>query len=119
MEYGTPSVTSTIGAEGMCGELPWNGVITDDPDAFAKAAVSLHEDKSSWLEAQTKGSDILQQCYAPDDFEPQLIEKIIRLKENLTAHRIQNFQGGMLKHHLMKSTKYMSLWIEEKSKPNG
>tara|TARA_R110002111_G_scaffold124747_3_gene189291 strand:- start:17282 stop:18520 length:1239 start_codon:yes stop_codon:yes gene_type:complete len=119
MEYGTPSVTSTIGAEGMCGELPWNGVITDDPDAFAKAAVSLHEDKSSWLEGQTRGSDILQQCYAPDDFEPQLIEKIIRLKENLTAHRIQNFQGGMLKHHLMKSTKYMSLWIEEKSKPNG
>ena len=66
MEYGTPSVTSTIGAEGMRNELPWNGSIADQPDMFAKAAVCLHEDKLSWQEAQTRGSHILQQCYSPD-----------------------------------------------------
>ncbi|MBQ0724053.1 MAG: glycosyltransferase [Cycloclasticus sp.] len=116
MEFGTPSVTSTIGAEGMHHELPWNGEVTDEPDGFAKAAVSLHEDKLSWQEAQTKGSDILRKCFAPDVFETALIAKIIRLKETLGEHRLQNFRGGMLKHHLLKSTKYMSLWIEQKNK---
>jgi hypothetical protein len=37
------------------------------------------------------------------------------VKDQLAAHRQHNFQGAMLKHHLMKSTKYMSLWIEEKN----
>ena len=34
MLNGTPSVTTSIGAEGMCGELPWNGFIEDDFQKF-------------------------------------------------------------------------------------
>jgi glycosyltransferase involved in cell wall biosynthesis len=116
MEYGTPSVTSTIGAEGMHGKLPWNGTVVDDPGAFAAAAVLLHESQGNWQVSQQNGSEIIQQCFSSETFEPLLIEKIQVIKDELTAHRQNNFQGSLLKHHLMKSTKYMSLWIEEKNK---
>lgn len=116
MEYGTPSVTSTIGAEGMHGDLSWNGSVVDEPEAFATAAVALHESQENWLASQQNGADILQQCFSPELFEPLLIERMRVIKDNLAVHRQNNFQGSMLKHHLMKSTKYMSLWIEEKNK---
>lgn len=119
MEFGTPSVTTSIGAEAMHADLPWNGSIVDDPAAFARTAVELYKDKASWEDCQLKGLNILKACYAPNEFEPPLIDKITAVKNNLQAHRRQNFQGGMLKHHLIKSTKYMSLWIEEKNKVKG
>jgi len=46
----------------------------------------------------------------------QLFEKIAKVQENLTQHRINNFTGAMLKHHTMASTKYLSQWIMEKNK---
>lgn len=116
MEYGTPSVTSSIGAEAMHDNLPWNGFIYDDPEAFATAAVELYTNKEQWLEKQKNATIILQQCYADNKFGSSLIERIKTIKANLTTHRQQNFQGSMLKHHLMKSTKYMALWIEAKNK---
>jgi len=30
---------------------------------------------------------------------------------------LKNFLGTILQHHTLKSTKYMSKWIEEKNKP--
>ncbi|ORU94298.1 MAG: glycosyltransferase [Cycloclasticus sp. symbiont of Bathymodiolus heckerae] len=116
MEYGTPSVTSAIGAEAMHAELPWNGSVCDDPEEFANAAIELHENKAQWLDCQQRGSDILQQCFLPKTVLPPLLEKIDDIRNDLALHRQQNFQGGMLKHHLMRGTKYMSLWIEEKNK---
>jgi hypothetical protein len=35
-------------------------------------------------------------------------------QDNLQQHRSSNFMGSLLQHHTMKSTKYMSMWIEEK-----
>lgn len=116
MECGTPSVTTTIGAEAMHGELPWNGAISDEPDAIAEAAVALYENKARWQDEQQKGLDIIKHCFNAEDFEQALINKILSLQADLTAHRRQNFQGAMLRHHLLRSSKYMSLWIEEKNK---
>jgi glycosyltransferase involved in cell wall biosynthesis len=116
MEFGTPSITTTIGAEAMHDTLPWNGDIVDQPEVFASAAVALYEDRVVWEDKQKKGLDILESCFSPTEFEQPLIEKILITKENLIAHRQTNFQGQMLKHHAMRSTKFMSLWIEEKNK---
>ena len=52
MLNGTPSVTTSIGAEGMCGELPWNGFIEDDFQKFAEKAEELFTDKDTWSFAQ-------------------------------------------------------------------
>jgi hypothetical protein len=116
MEYGTPSVTSTIGAESMHDDLPWNGDICDQPSAFAKAAVALYVNKEHWQRKQSNGHKILQQCYSPKPFNKPLLDKLDAIKGDIESHRLQNFQGQLLKHHTIRSTKYMSLWIEEKTK---
>jgi hypothetical protein len=44
------------------------------------------------------------------------MEKIKWLQANLQKHRLNNFMGSLLQHHTLKSTKYMSMWIEAKNK---
>ncbi|PYF84254.1 glycosyltransferase involved in cell wall biosynthesis [Marinomonas alcarazii] len=116
MQVGTPSITTSIGAESMHGVLPWNGVITDNIDTFVDAAVSLYEDKESWLLMQQNGNTILQARYQAEEWEPKLINRLklqLQLKESL---RNKHFLGLMLRHHSLKSTQYMSQWIELKNK---
>jgi hypothetical protein len=116
MQCGTPSITTTIGAESMEGGLPWNGIITDDPVVFAKESVRLYDDKSTWLQAQKNGVDIINQRYLRKLYDDDFIEHIKDLQANLQQHRLNNFMGSLLQHHTLKSTMYMSKWIEEKNK---
>ncbi|RDI49515.1 glycosyltransferase family 4 protein [Flavobacterium glaciei] len=116
MQCGTPSVTTTIGSESMFGDLPWNGFITDDLATFADRAVQLYQDKTIWLKAQQNGFEIINQRYSKGLFESDFRKKIEFLSSNLKQHRLNNFMGSMLQHHTLKSTKYMSRWIEEKNK---
>ncbi|SFE74252.1 glycosyltransferase [Flavobacterium xueshanense] len=116
MQCGTPSVTTVIGSESMHGELPWNGFITDDVVDFVDLAVQLYQDQTIWLQAQQNGVKIINQRYLKDLFEYNFRTKIEFLRSNLQQHRLHNFMGAMLQHHTLKSTKYMSRWIEEKNK---
>lgn len=116
MQCGTPSVTTTIGSESMYGNLPWNGFITDDVADFVDRAVQLYQDKTIWHKAQQNGLEIINQRYFKGLFEADFRTKIEFLRSNLQQHRLNNFMGSMLQHHTLKSTKYMSRWIEEKNK---
>ncbi|NOT12346.1 MAG: glycosyltransferase family 4 protein [Methylococcaceae bacterium] len=116
MRVGTPSVTTSIGAEAMCGNRPWGGQIENETQAFAEAAVQLYVDEVQWLKAQQRGFGILTHYFAQDDYAHLLIERIFQLKENLAQERQQNFVGTLLRHHFHKSTQYMSRWIEAKNK---
>jgi glycosyltransferase involved in cell wall biosynthesis len=113
----TPSITTSMGAEGMMhkGES-WGGNVTDDVEAFVEAAVKLYTDEEAWVEAQKNGTSLLHAHYDAKKLGVQLMEKILTTEENLTQHRLNNFTGAMLKHHSMMSTKYMSQWIAEKNK---
>ena len=115
MIYGTPSVTTSIGSEGMKGNHDWNGFIEDDLEKFADKAVELFENKNEWMEAQNNGVTIINQCFEVSLFENEFVKKIQLIQEDLTNHRLHNFTGSMLKHHTLKSTKYLSKWIEEKN----
>ncbi|QNN43324.1 glycosyltransferase family 4 protein [Pedobacter roseus] len=116
MHVGTPSVTTSIGAEAMKGDLDWNGFIEDDLDLFAGEAIKLYEDKNAWQIAQQNGIKIINQRYSAKYFADQFINEVEKLSSNLIAHRQNNFFGQILNHHTAQSTKYMSLWIEEKNK---
>jgi glycosyltransferase involved in cell wall biosynthesis len=118
MQCGTPSVTTVIGSESMHVDLPWNGFIRDDVTDFVDAAVQLYQDKTIWLQAQQNGVKIINQRYLKDLFENNFKTKIEFLLSNWQQHRFNNFMGAMLQHHTLKSTKYMSRWIEEKNKKN-
>jgi hypothetical protein len=116
MQCGTPSITTTIGAESMCGNLPWNGFVADEPQVFADKAVELYDDKNLWLKAQENGFEIIEKCYLKYLFEDDFIQHILKVQTRLKPHRLYNFMGTLLQHHTLTSTKYMSRWIEEKNK---
>ena len=117
MHVGTPSATTTIGAEAMQGNLEWNGVIEDDVELFISKTVELYQNKNLWLKAQQNGKKIINERYSKNKFGQSFIQQIEMLVVNIKAHRQQNFIGQLLHYHSLKSTKYMSLWIEEKNKP--
>ncbi|HEY9220409.1 MAG TPA: glycosyltransferase family 4 protein [Lutibacter sp.] len=117
MNFGTPSVTTRIGAEAMHHKLPWNGFVEDNPSEFALKAVELYSNEKLWENAQKNGIEIVNSCYSKEKYEKKLLNKIENMQKNLVAHRLQNFIGSLLVHHTLKSTKYMSKWIEEKNKP--
>ncbi|MFV8374469.1 glycosyltransferase [Flavobacterium sp. LB1P62] len=116
MQCGTASVTTNIGGESMHGDLPWNGFVTDDITDFTDKAVLLYQDKYIWLKAQQNGIAIINQRYLKELFEDDFAKKVGMLQTDLQKHRLTNFMGAMLQHHTLKSTKYMSLWIEAKNK---
>ncbi|POA46973.1 glycosyltransferase [Pseudomonas sp. MPR-ANC1] len=115
MLCGTPSVTTPIGAEGMHGDLPWPGAVTHTTTEFANQAVQLYKDKARWQAAQKAGDHLLGERYQRIVHGPALIEKLRYCQEHLTALRNNNFTGSMLRHHMHKSTQYMSQWIEVKN----
>ena len=116
MQCGTPSVTTSIGAESMQGDLPWNGFVEDNPEVFAIKAVQLYQDENTWSEAQINGVEIIQQRYLRELFEADFAKCIEFLISNVKQHRLNNFIGELLQHHTLKSTKYMAKWIEEKNR---
>jgi len=116
MECGTPSITTSMGAEAMHGDLDWNGIITDDATEFVNASVLLYTDSEKWKTAQKNGVKIINSRYNKSVFGTLFIEKIRATQDNLDKHRMANFIGELLHHHTLKSTKYMSKWIEEKNK---
>ena len=116
MQLGTPSITTTIGAESMCGDLPWNGFITDEAQTFADKAVELYQDKTLWHKAQGNGFEIIKNRYLKSLFEADFVKHILATQTHLQQHRLHNFMGTILQHHTLTSTKYMSRWIEEKNK---
>ncbi len=116
MQCGTPSVATSIGAESMHRDLEWNGFVEDIPELFVAKAVQLYQDQNVWMQAQINGIKIIEKCYLKELFVDEFKSRIVSLMSNLDQHRLTNFMGELLQHHTLKSTKYMSKWIEEKNK---
>ena len=116
IQCGTPSVTTEIGAEAMHEDLPWGGFIIDDPELFAKQAVALYQDKNLWEQSQKNGVAIVNTCFQKNKFASVLINTVNDLMNDSENHRLHNFMGSLLQHHTLKSTKYMSKWIEAKNR---
>jgi glycosyltransferase involved in cell wall biosynthesis len=116
MRFGIPSITTPIGAEGMHGNLPWNGTIAESAKDFANAAIALYNSPSTWIKARMNGFKIIENIYSDAALKLKFAKNIEDLRGDLERHRTQNFVGAMLAHHTLASTKYLSKWIEEKSK---
>lgn len=116
MRSGTPSITTSIGAESMCGDLPWGGAVADSADEFAAAAVAHYCNQTLWQQKQQQGFSILREYFYRADFAAHLQQRLLLLAENILQERNQNFIGQMLRHHSLKSTQYMGQWIEAKNR---
>ena len=115
MICGTPSVTTTIGAEGMCGNFPWNGFIEDDFSGFAFLSAEIYRNKVTWVNAQKTGVEIINHRYDKEKLSAPFINQITKIQDNLEQHRTHNFLGSLLQHQTLQATKYMSKWIESKN----
>lgn len=111
-----PNVTTSVGAESMHGNLPWNGEICDNWDEFTSAAVKLYTKKDCWQKSVKNGERIINERYLKPHFKQQLIQKLKHLNENLLTHRKSHFVGQILQNNFHNSSKYMSKWIVEKNR---
>lgn len=116
MLSGTPTVTTETGAEGMAGDLPWNGCIENDPESFSRAAISLYSKEKDWIKAQENGCRILKERYPKQAFKDAFMDRLSALYKELGLHRENNFTGAMLSHHSLQSTRYLSKYIEMKNR---
>ncbi len=116
MQLGTPSGTTPIGAESMKGNYPWNGFIEVNSELFASKAIALYNNESLWKESQKNGVIILNSRFLKESFTQNFIAHLETICSQLEQHRKANFLGGLLQHHTLASSKYLSLWIEEKNK---
>lgn len=115
MLCGTPSVTTEVGAEGMQTQNRWAGIIANDAQSIADAAVRLYNDQQLWQQASDIGHHNVKLLFDEHVHFALLRTKIITIIDTLTQHRQSNFTGAMLMHHYQKGTQYMAQWIESKT----
>lgn len=116
MTNGTPCVTTTVGSEGMYGDLHVNGFIVDNPQDFARKAIELYNHQVLWEGAKHNGFSTINKRFSKIEYQNKFFKKIEELNKYLQKKRQNNFIGQMLQHQTLQSTKYMSKWIEEKNK---
>nr|WP_321228246.1 glycosyltransferase [uncultured Psychroserpens sp.] len=114
MQNGTPFVSTSVGVEGIVDDHEQD-FVCDSSEDFINQSIKLYTDTSVWTAQQTLGFEILENQFSKDYFEREFKERLLNLIDNLKAHRQQNFIGQLLQHHTMRSTKYMSKWIEAKN----
>ena len=116
MLSGTPSITTSMGAESMQDGYDWPGFVYDTPEEIANSAIELYQDEKVWLEKQQNGITIVNNIFNKTENEKKFTTKLISVIASLEENRKNNFTGMMLRHHTMKSSMYMSQWIEAKNK---
>ncbi|MBT8263956.1 MAG: glycosyltransferase family 4 protein, partial [Muriicola sp.] len=114
---GTPSVTTEIGAEGIIENKDFMDIASNEED-FAKKAVALYTDEILWETTQHAGIELLNTRFLKGHLDKNLKHRIKDLQRTLETHRTNNILGGMLLHHTLASTKYLSKWIELKNTVN-
>ncbi len=114
-QTGTPTVTTSVGAEGIADKEEWGCSITDEPCKLAKVAVELYDDPSLWAKVRTCGQQIVQNRFSAEEWLPRLPQLIETALIKMQKNRKRHFTGRMLRHHQHRSTEYMSRWIEAKN----
>ena len=68
MLAGVPTVSTTVGAEGIDTSATGGLVITDDPEHFARSLLTLHEDPQAWAAERER----VEAFCASHDSQPQI-----------------------------------------------
>lgn len=116
MQCDTPSVTTRIGAEGITDEANWPGSVVDSDRDFVNSAVDLYTNEAVWLAAKKHGEEVLASQFDNNKNASQLHDALEAALSNLDQWRADLFMQGLLWHHTLRSTQYMSQWIEAKNR---
>lgn len=115
MQFGTPVVTTSIGAEAMTVNNQLNGIIVDNPEDFATAAVELYTSKFKWEKAQQIGFELASTKFNKNNYLPNFKSELIELASNIESHRKLDFTSILVQQQSLLSTKYLAKWIEAKN----
>lgn len=115
MECGTPSITTAIGAESMGEAETWGGAIANTPVDFIEQTVAYYRDEALWQQAQQRGWAQLTQ-HDRQVHSTALKQRLNSHLDDVAAGRQANFIGAMLRHHSLRSHRYMSQWIAAKNR---
>jgi len=116
MQFGTPIVTTPIGAEWLFGNMQIPGAVESVPEQIINKSEYLYTDQNHWQECQQYGFEILEKRFPVNYFNSIFVERLHYYIQHLQSIRNKNFIGQVLLHQSLQSTKYMSKWIEEKNK---
>lgn len=121
MQFGLPSVTSSIGAEGMQiasnDETPfWNGYICDNDDDFIRKSIDVYQNPTLWKKFQQNGKIIIDEKFRKELYFDAFKKRISKILNQIHQHRTSHYLGLLFRHHTLQSTKYLSKWIMEKNK---
>ncbi|MBM97370.1 MAG: glycosyltransferase [Oceanospirillaceae bacterium] len=114
---GTPAVTTPVGSEGMYAIEETPPALTSCSVAeFIDNAVRIYTDPAEWRILSDAGQRLIPERFDADTHQQALMNRVEEIREQLEAHRQSHFYGLMLRHHSLKSTQYMSQWIEAKNR---
>lgn len=116
MQNGTPSVTTSIGTESMKVDDEWGGFVEDDFEGFAQKSIELYQSKDVWQNASQVGFDILKNRFGKNTFEVALSECLERTQNDFLKTRSKDLLYKLFNHHSVKSSMYLSRWIDIKNK---
>ena len=114
--YGTPAVTTSVGAEGMYTDLDDASNIGNTIDEIVNLSILLYSEKRDWIHSQQSGFKLLKNKFSAKKISEELTKHITSVFENLDNHRQENFIGQILQHQSLQAKKYLSKWIEQKNK---
>ena len=116
MIAGTPSVTTSIGVEGIAFKENWCGIATDNIDDFVSGAVSLYEDEKLWNKYHLRGFEIIEERFKAEIYFEGFEKRLIEIQNDIESHRKQYFIQQLVQHQTLMSNRFLSKWIEEKNK---
>lgn len=112
---GTPFITTNVGAESIV-EQGKDTIAVSSLENFHDVAAELYENETAWQQEREKNKQQFNSLYDKTHLEQPFINHVNALQKNLAEHRRNNFLGQLISRNSQLSTKYMSLWIEEKNK---
>jgi glycosyltransferase involved in cell wall biosynthesis len=116
MQYGMPSVTTGMGAEGIADEESWPGFLANTPESFGDGAVQVYTEPAIWRDAVDKGHHILSEHFDRNMHAKPFLQRLDQLKVTVKLQRQSNYIGSMLRHQSLNASRYMGKWIEKKNK---
>lgn len=110
MSMGTPSVTTSTGAEGITDANQWPGVCNNNPSDLLNNLVEIYRNETQWTVAQNLGFDVIKQR-----FNSQHLQAFHKQLHQLLPLKNSDLVGEILKTEQLNSKKYFAKWIEAKN----
>mmetsp|Transcript_12158 Transcript_12158/g.22774 ORF Transcript_12158/g.22774 Transcript_12158/m.22774 type:complete len:468 (+) Transcript_12158:120-1523(+) len=113
--YGCPVVTTPIGAEGIGDSNDeWGGLVAADEQEFIEFATKLYNDKTLWMKCKSAARHLMSKQFDAERNLSIVYDVVVNAAENLHHRRSIDYLSAILWQNSMRSTEYMSRWIELK-----